>query len=95
MPRWGTSSRVALRRAPSALISRTPIAWEFAATDSDKTIEPTDQQLSSSGDPAPARTGHRQAAPVVLEVSPFSLAERTASTQSLELFAKEIMPHFR
>jgi len=55
-----------------------PIAWEFAATDSDTTIEPTEQQLSSGGDPAPARTGHRQAAPVVLEVSPFSLAERTA-----------------
>jgi uncharacterized membrane protein len=55
-----------------------PIAWEFAATDSDITIEPTEQQLSSSGAPAPARTDHRQAAPVVLEVSPFSLAERIA-----------------
>ena len=62
------------------------IAWEFAATYSDTTIEPTDQQPSSSGDPAPgsigdpapARTDHRQAAPVVLDISPFSLAERTA-----------------
>src|SRR5216684_1530081 len=55
-----------------------PIAWEFAATDSDTTIEPTEQQPSSSDDPAPARTDHRQVPPVVLEVSPFSLAERTA-----------------
>ena len=55
-----------------------PIAWEFAATDSDSTIEPAEQQPSSSGDPAPARADHPQAAPVVLEVSPFSLAERTA-----------------
>src|SRR5580704_12802090 len=55
-----------------------PIAWEFAATDLDITIEPTDQPPSSSGDPAPARTDHRQAAPVVLDVSPFSLAERSA-----------------
>ncbi len=55
-----------------------PIAWEFAATDSDTSIEPTEQQPSSSGHPAPARTDHWQAAPVVLDVSPFSLAERTA-----------------
>ena len=58
-----------------------PIAWEFAATDSDTTIEPTEQQTSSSVDPAPARTernDHGQALPVMLEVSPFSLAERTA-----------------
>ena len=62
------------------------IAWEFAATYSDTTIEATEQQPSSSGDPAPgsigdpapARTDHRQAAPVMLDVSPFSLAERTA-----------------
>ena len=54
-----------------------PIAWEFAATDSDTTIQPTLQLPSSSGDPAPARTD-RQTAPVVLEVSPFLLAERTA-----------------
>src|SRR6202790_5395301 len=54
-----------------------PIAWEFAATDSDTIIEPTEQQPSASGDSAPARTDHWQAAPVVLDVSPFSLAERT------------------
>src|SRR5216684_406516 len=58
-----------------------PIAWEFAATDSDTTVKPTEQQPSSSVDPAPARTernDHGQALPVMLEVSPFSLAERTA-----------------
>jgi tetratricopeptide (TPR) repeat protein len=54
-----------------------PIAWEFAATDSDTTIGSTEQPISS-GDPAPARAVYRQAAPVVLNVSPFSLAERTA-----------------
>ena len=54
-----------------------PIAWEFAATDSDKALEPTEQQPSSRGDSAPPRTDKRQAAPVVLDVSPFSLAERT------------------
>src|ERR1700676_508485 len=54
-----------------------PIAWEFAATDSDKIIEPTEQQPSSRGDATPARTDNRQSAPVVLDVSPFSLAERT------------------
>jgi hypothetical protein len=50
-----------------------PIAWEFAAT----TIEPVEQPTSSD-DPALARADHRQAPPVVLDVSPFSLAERTA-----------------
>ena len=54
-----------------------PIGWEFAATDSDKSIEPTEQQPSSRGDSAPAPADKRQAAPVVLDVSPFSLAERT------------------
>ena len=54
-----------------------PIAWEFAATDSDKALEPAEQQPSSRGDSAPAHTDKRQAAPVVLDVSPFSLAERT------------------
>jgi tetratricopeptide (TPR) repeat protein len=49
------------------------IAWEFAAT----TIEP-DEQPPSSGDPAPARANNPQAPRPVLEVSPFSLAERTA-----------------
>ncbi len=54
-----------------------PIAWEFAATAIDTTIESTEQP-TPSGDPAPARADHRQTAPVVLDVSPFSLAERTA-----------------
>jgi hypothetical protein len=50
-----------------------PIAWEFAAT----VIEPADQP-TSSGDRAPARVDHPQAPLAALEVSPLSLAERTA-----------------
>jgi tetratricopeptide (TPR) repeat protein len=50
-----------------------PIAWEFGAT----TGEP-EQQPGPIGDPTPARADHPQAAPLVLEVSPFSLAQRTA-----------------
>ncbi|MFZ0678291.1 ATP-binding protein [Candidatus Binatus sp.] len=50
-----------------------PIAWEFAAA----TVEP-DQRPASSDDPNPAGADHPQAAQMVLEVSPFSLAERTA-----------------
>jgi hypothetical protein len=50
-----------------------PIAWEFAAT----TIEPAEQPTSSDN-PALARADHRQVLAVVLDVSPFSLAERTA-----------------
>jgi len=50
-----------------------PIAWEFAAT----TIEPAGQP-GSSGHPALARADHPWASPALLEVSPFSLAERTA-----------------
>jgi hypothetical protein len=50
-----------------------PIAWEFAGA----AIEPADQSITDS-DPAPARAARRQALPVVLEVSPFLLAERTA-----------------
>ena len=50
-----------------------PIEWEFAAT----TVEP-EQQPVSIGDPTPARADHPQAAPPLLEVSPFSLAQRTA-----------------
>ena len=50
-----------------------PIAWEFDAT----TIEPTEHPTSSS-EPAPARADHPQTSPAVLEVSPFSFAERTA-----------------
>jgi tetratricopeptide (TPR) repeat protein len=50
-----------------------PIAWEFAAT----IVEPAERR-SPSGDTAEARADHPQALPVVLEVSPFSLAQRTA-----------------
>ncbi len=50
-----------------------PIVWEFAAA----TVEP-DQPPASRADRAPARADHPQGPPVVLEVSPFSLAERTA-----------------
>ena len=50
-----------------------PIAWEFAAT----TLEPAEQSTSSSIllQRVPIRP---QTSPMVLEVSPFSLAERTA-----------------
>ncbi|MGC2495763.1 AAA family ATPase [Candidatus Binatus sp.] len=54
-----------------------PIVWEFAATDAASTIEPV-VQPSGSGNPDPARANHPQAPPLVLEVSSFSLAERTA-----------------
>jgi tetratricopeptide (TPR) repeat protein len=50
-----------------------PIAWEFAAT----IIEPVEQP-TTSGDPAPTRADSPQASSPVLDVSPFSLAERTA-----------------
>ena len=53
-----------------------PIAWEFAAIDAGSTIEPADQPTAGE-DLGPARADHRPAVPVVLEVSPFSLAERT------------------
>src|ERR1700686_1788774 len=49
-----------------------PIGWEFAATDSDTTIEPAEQSIQrpiSSGDPASARADRAQASAVVLEVS--------------------------
>jgi tetratricopeptide (TPR) repeat protein len=54
-----------------------PVAWEFAATEAASTIEPAEQPAATS-DAAPARTDHTPASPVVLDVSPFSLAERTA-----------------
>src|ERR1700682_1005171 len=54
-----------------------PIAWEFATPEEDSTIEPVEQS-TSSGDPAPARTDHQRTPPMVPDVSPFSLAERTA-----------------
>jgi tetratricopeptide (TPR) repeat protein len=50
-----------------------PIAWEFAATPVEQAEHPT---LNSEH--APASAGSPQALPVVLEVSPFLLAERTA-----------------
>jgi predicted ATPase len=53
------------------------IAWEFAATDSNTAVESTGQPISSA-EPAPARADPREAATVVLDVSPFLLAERTA-----------------
>jgi hypothetical protein len=54
-----------------------PIAWEFAATNFDSAIEPGEQPTSSR-DPAPARADRPQTQPVMLDVSPFSLAQRTA-----------------
>jgi tetratricopeptide (TPR) repeat protein len=50
-----------------------PIAWEFAAA----TIEQADQPITS-GDPAPARADRPESRPMVLDISPFPLAERTA-----------------
>ena len=41
------------------------------------TIEPTEQEATSSGDPTQARAEHAPAPPVALEASLFSLAERT------------------
>ncbi len=52
-----------------------PIAWEFAATDAGLTIEPVERP-SSGGDAAAAHADRPQAS--VLDVSPFSFAERTA-----------------
>ena len=50
-----------------------PIAWEFAST----AIE-TPEQPTEDSDPAQARADRPQSLPLPLEVSPFSLAERTA-----------------
>src|SRR5271163_4914648 len=50
-----------------------PIAWEFAAA----TIEPAEQP-TPSGDPAPAQVDRSRTSSMLLSVSPFSLAERTA-----------------
>ncbi len=47
-----------------------PIVWEFVAT----TVEQPEQP-SSSGEPAPALPECPRGQPVVLEVSPFSLAD--------------------
>jgi tetratricopeptide (TPR) repeat protein len=54
-----------------------PIAWEFVATDGGSTIAPSEQS-NSSGEPAPTLADHVQASPAVLDIFPFSLAERTA-----------------
>jgi hypothetical protein len=54
-----------------------PIAWELAAKDASSAIEPV-VQPTASGYPAPARADHRQIPQVLLDVSPFSAAERTA-----------------
>jgi tetratricopeptide (TPR) repeat protein len=50
-----------------------PIVWEFAAA----TIQPADQPNTGSV-PSPTRADRPQSLPLPLEVSPFSLAERTA-----------------
>jgi tetratricopeptide (TPR) repeat protein len=49
------------------------IAWEFAAT----TAEPAEQPISSV-DLSPQRADHPSASRAILEVSPFSVAKRTA-----------------
>jgi tetratricopeptide (TPR) repeat protein len=49
------------------------IAWEFGAT----AIEPSERQ-TSTGESAPVHVGRPQAPAVMLDVSPFPLAERTA-----------------
>jgi predicted ATPase len=54
-----------------------PIAWEFGVTDAGSTFEPV-VQPSGSADPDPARIDHPKASLALLNVSPFSLAERTA-----------------
>ncbi|MGC2306225.1 ATP-binding protein [Candidatus Binatus sp.] len=54
-----------------------PVVWEFAATEAGSTIEPAEQP-AATGDAAPARADRPPAVPLALEVSPFSLAERTA-----------------
>ena len=50
-----------------------PIAWEFG----ESMIEP-EQDASSNADPALVRVDRPRPTPMVLQVSPFSLAERTA-----------------
>jgi hypothetical protein len=50
-----------------------PFAWEFAETNTEPTEQPPPR-----GDPVAARADHRPLSPVILDVSPFSLAERTA-----------------
>jgi AAA ATPase-like protein len=54
-----------------------PIVWEFAVTDTGSTFEPVEQP-SGSADSDLARANHPKAMLTMLNVSPFSLAERTA-----------------
>jgi len=54
-----------------------PIAWEFAVTDSDTTVELT-EQTTSSGNPVAAGADRRPAPPTMLEVSPCLMPQRTA-----------------
>lgn len=54
-----------------------PIAWEFGVIDAVSTVEPV-VQPPASGDTDPAQVDSPNGSPAVLEVSPFSLAERTA-----------------
>src|SRR6202166_932936 len=54
-----------------------PIAWEFGAKDAGPTGAPAEQPIVS-GFPAPADADRPPTSAVVLDVSPFSLAERTA-----------------
>ncbi len=49
-----------------------PIAWEF----DDSIVEPA-KRPTPSGEPAPTPADHSQMLPALLEVSPFSFAERT------------------
>ena len=81
MPRWGKSSRDTSGRATSAPISRTPISRLRGNSRPRIRTQPSSQQSSSQAQvaiPLQHVTDHRQAAPVMLDVSPFSLAERTA-----------------
>jgi hypothetical protein len=50
-----------------------PIAWKF-----DATMVESSERSSSCGEPASARADHPLVAPVILDVSPASLAQRTA-----------------
>ena len=50
-----------------------PIVWQF-----DESMAEPEQRPASRADLAPARGDHPRTTPMVLEVSPFSLAERTA-----------------
>ena len=76
MPGWEISSRAASRRATSAPTSQTPISR--LRGNSMRRLSSRAEHPTSSGEPAPARADHPQTSPAVLEVSPFSFAERTA-----------------